>query len=240
MLLPGILTGVMDMSNPAGRPATYPPVTLTCRQCREPFTMLGGVARGYEKKHGRPKPYCSLKCFYLAAERHPRDLNEVAPTFVCEGCGEVTARRRDILYGERKGYWDLRQKYCTSECFHTSRFAANEAKRAAGILPKGHISADGYHVIKVAHGKQIKMHRYVMEKVLGRSLRGNENVHHINGNRSDNRPENLELWVKTQPCGQRAIDKVAAALDLIKAYPELAASAGYELVSLDRDKGRGG
>ena len=34
-------------------------------------------------------------------------------------------------------------------------------------------------------------HRRVMEEVLGRPLRANEDVHHLNGNKNDNRPSNL-------------------------------------------------
>jgi hypothetical protein len=97
------------------------------------------------------------------------------------------------------------------------------------VLPAGHISKDGYHVVKVAHGRQVRMHRHIMEQHLGRALRENENVHHKNGNRADNRLENLELWVKTQPCGQRAADKVAAALTLLRGYPDLVEAAGYRL-----------
>ena len=65
-------------------------------------------------------------------------------------------------------------------------------------------------------------HRYVMECHLGRPLRDNENVHHINGVRDDNRLEHLELWTSTQPAGQRVIDLLNWADEIIAQYePEL-------------------
>ncbi len=65
-------------------------------------------------------------------------------------------------------------------------------------------------------------HRLIMARQIGRPLHPDETVHHINGDRTDNREENLELWSASHPSGQRVVDKVAHALLLLGRYaPDL-------------------
>lgn len=88
----------------------------------------------------------------------------------------------------------------------------------------GTINHNGYRVLyKPNHPSSTKNgtileHRYIISNQLGRPLRDNENVHHINGVRDDNRLENLEIWVISQPSGQKPQDLVRWALEIIELY----------------------
>jgi hypothetical protein len=61
-------------------------------------------------------------------------------------------------------------------------------------------------------------HILVVEQILGRYLLPGESVHHRNGVRDDNRPENLELWTRPQPTGIRVTDAVAWARQILARY----------------------
>jgi hypothetical protein len=115
---------------------------------------------------------------------------------VCASCGNTFERP----HGKAR-------IYCSRSCAQTGRVRKGEFKRPDGAISK-HMS--GYILEK--QGKKWRMqHQIVMERTLGRPLESWERVHHKNGKRDDNRPENLELWgspgeLRKDPAGQRMRD----------------------------------
>ena len=110
--------------------------------------------------------------------------------------------------------------------------SADPQRRASG---EGHVHRGGY-IVKSTGGKQRLEHRRIVEQLLGRKLKRHETVHHVNGQRGDNRTDgplqnfrsgNLELWSSWQPAGQRVADKVEFAVSLLREYaPELLSLEG--------------
>lgn len=105
-------------------------------------------------------------------------------------------------------------------CFPISR--SDFLKRKSdhcGCKNTGFINNDGYVIVSI-EGKKIKKHRYIMQQHLGRELLPEETVHHKNGIKTDNNLDNLELWSKSHPAGQRVKDKVAWAKEILELYGE--------------------
>ena len=103
------------------------------------------------------------------------------------------------------GGYNRHQKFC-------SRVCANEAQYQGGAVDK-----HGYRLQK-KDGKYYPEHRLVMERHIGRDLFKDETVHHKNGNRLDNRIENLELWNSRHGKGQRVTDKIDFARSILQEY----------------------
>lgn len=120
-------------------------------------------------------------------------------------------------------------------CLHRE----SSASRARDLVgPKSHVwkggrykTWDGYvcclapnHPFAAAN-KYMFEHRLVMESALGRYLLPGETVHHKNGVRSDNRIENLELFIKIHTPGQRVSDQVKWAKEILSLYEPNALAA---------------
>src|SRR2546428_9821753 len=119
-----------------------------------------------------PAKYCSRTCYRQRPTKFPR-------TFLCEYCGKQVMRRYPGGNGARK----RSARFCSSRC-------RGLAER------RGYVTTQGYREIAVDGAKRGMMleHRSVMERILGRELLSTESVHHKNGDRLGNRPDNLELW----------------------------------------------
>jgi hypothetical protein len=85
---------------------------------------------------------------------------------------------------------------------------------------EGSINGKGYREFRHGELRGVRVHRYVYEQHYGIKLTPNQNIHHINGDRLDNRIENLELWDTTQPCGQRVEDKINFYFELVEKYKD--------------------
>lgn len=197
-------------------------VARLCRQCGAEFEVPHPSSK---------RTNCSAKCRGVKSKKRAdagtRRSDWVKAT--CP-CGKVF---------EHPPWRAKNAKHCSHQCaLNEQRKAADE--RAAAKQPKvgrppsaRYINRDGYVVVYVppeerpaswanrksrVKGTSDREHRVVMRKLIGRDLLPGENVHHKNGIRTDNRPENLELWVERQPKGQAARDLLAWAREIIARY----------------------
>jgi HNH endonuclease len=145
----------------------------------------------------------------------------------------ATHLKRWQLYGDHDGAQQP-QRCKTDDCGNASLGSHTKAKGYCGpcyvarwlnAYLAGDVTArsypNGYEFFDLNRQRYL-VHRLVMERMLGRPLYPFESPHHKNGRRSDNRPENLELWCKPQPPGQRPEDLASWVAEF---YPDLIENA---------------
>lgn len=161
-----------------------------------------GVCGAEFKAQYAQQVYCSVACKNKAITKDK--------ACICAVCGAAFERPHGKV-----------RAYCSKACSNKARAAGMKAPEItldARVIGDTVKSTHGYLLVR-KNGKKVMQHRLVMAQVLGRPLKASEHVHHKNGDRTDNRPENLELWTgvgasKKDPRGVRLVDQV---LDLIGA-----------------------
>ena len=131
------------------------------------------------------------------------------PVYKCRQCGKDIPRRHSVDKKGRSRGWYTTTDFCSNQCVGMAAHLKQLGKARGRFTDKS-----GYILLtnrKGDGGYQQPEHRFVMEQVLGRKLLSHETVHHKNGVRNDNRPENLELWSGRHGRGQRVADLTEAA-----------------------------
>ena len=168
---------------------------LTCLNCGKEF---------YRPPSLKAK-FCSKPCTDAYHREHGR-LDKKVTSKICKNCGKEftipTCWFKKL--GRKAG------SYCSRKCYH--EYSHNHGTMFGGKKPwSGKIGiftdSQGYvHEYDSTTGKYVRQHRLVMERMLGRPLEKGEKVHHRNGKRGDNEPENLELVIGNHFSGKRVRD----------------------------------
>lgn len=177
---------------------------------------------------------CALKSVPTPGEKFGKwtVIAEAAPRFSQKGSRYTMATVRCECGNEAiVQYSAMKSKGGSRGCQECYRKARDERLRS--YKGENHpswkggksIHPSGYIYVKAPEGNPrgthhgyILEHLLVMEQILGRPVREDETVHHKNGIRTDNRPENLELWSKQHAPGSRVDDLVRFAIEILTLY----------------------
>jgi len=168
----------------------------------------------FTKKFKREK-YCSIRCCRKYNNKKQLERKKLDNAF-----------REQFNERERKR---KNKKYASCPIYKAKRLnkawaKGIESERIKKLQKYRYKNQYGYILIwKPDHPNahrsgRVMEHVYVMSEHLKRPLLKEETIHHKNGIRDDNRLENLELWCKSHPYGQRVCDMISYCKEFLEKY----------------------
>jgi len=183
---------------------------IICKSCEKQFNQRAGI---YHE-------YCSDEC--LSKNKKEKSVCELKKCN-CQLCESIFTTKNNLT-----------AKYCSDKCRSLARYRKMtgypvKSPRVRSQYGNGYVNKCGYRAIYRDHPnansrtKIILEHVFVMSEMIGRPIRKGETVHHKNGVRHDNRPENLELWTSRHPAGVRKEDKIKSCIAFLE-------EEGYKII----------
>jgi len=161
-----------------------------------------------------------------------KDMRSSKKAFICNECGDSVYRKGQcakhyrLSLAKQKGNCNVENCNNLQEAkgmcsLHYQRFSTGKPlikDTACWMNANGYICEYLPDHIQANKDGRVLQHRRIMAEHIGRRLESFENVHHIDGDKTNNDIQNLELWVKMQPSGQRVSDLIEFAKRILEKY----------------------